>query len=71
MVRRVRGGVRHGATLAESRPVVSVERLQYSFLSPDLIRFPFRVVGATGAGSLFPCMTIDDESVDSSERKLL
>jgi hypothetical protein len=36
-----------------------------------VIRSPFRVVGATGEGSLFLCMTIEHEPVDCCERREL
>ena len=41
----------------------------YNVFGADLIRTPFRVVGAAGAGGLFSCAVLEkDEAVDTSER---
>src|SRR5215218_7610981 len=53
---------RHAATL----PVVCAVGLRYSCFGPDLIRSPFRVVGATGAGSLFFAITVEGVSPRAS-----
>src|SRR5215211_2238220 len=58
---------RHRAAFRKCLPVVVAKGLRYSCLGPDLIRSPFRVVGATGAGSLFSCMAIDGKLVDGRE----
>src|SRR5215211_2169123 len=60
---------RHVAPLPERRPVVSAKGLRYSCVGPDLIRSPFRVVGAAlveEAASLL--CTVENYAVDVGKR---